>query len=338
MLLFGEQKNFVICDDNVIYLERFLNVVQERLEREFAIYSYHSTEELVSLLQRQDIEILLIAEELQERIVKWENRVGNLFVLQNHPGVQRQQIFRYQAADQIITQILQCYADGTSPPPPTDLSADHKLHFIGIYTPIGRCLQTTFAMTLGQLLARKHKTLYLNFEGFSGLSRILHPSPQYNMTDLVYFYDCAREKFIYRLEHMVLQMNELDYIPPFENYQELASIRGEKWKEIFDYLEHNSSYEYVILDLSEHMNGLLDILRFCEKVYTITREDGFALAKMEQYEAMLRGLDYSDVLEKTSQRRLPVFRQIPAHIEQFTYGDVADYTKNLLREDWCYEA
>ncbi len=338
MLLGCEQKNFAICDNNVIYLERFLNVVEERLEREFAIYSYQNIEDLIAFLKQQEIEILLIAEELSERVAKWEDRIGNLFVLQNHPAVGKQQIFRYQAADHIVTQILQSYADGTSPPPLSAPCVDRKLHFIGIYTPIGRCLQTTFAMTLGQLLAKKHRTLYLNFEGFSGLSRIFHPSPQYNMTDLVYFYDCAREKFIYRLEHMVLQMNELDYVPPFENYQELASIRGEKWREIFSYLEHNSSYEYVILDLSEHMNGLLDILRFCEKVYTITREDGFALAKMEQYEAMLRGLDYTDVLEKTSQKRFPVFRQIPAHIEQFTYGDVADYTKNLLREDWCYDA
>lgn len=329
-------KNMVICDDNVVYLERFLNVTQDVLEREFSLYVYHTVEEVWSMLQKQEAEIILIAERMCDDRLKRDGRIGHLFVLSDRPGNEQDRICRFQAADSIVRILLQSYANESQMISCEDGSSNQKIHFIGVYTPIGRCLQTTFAITLGQLLAREHKTLYLNFEGFSGLSRIFQTSVQYNMTDLVYFYDCAREKFIYRLEHMVLKSGDLDYVPPFDNYQELASICGEKWREIFSYLEENSDYEYVVLDLSEHMNGLLDVLRYCERIYTITREDGFSLAKMEQYERMLCALHYDDVLEKTSQKRMPVFKHIPAHIEQFTYGDVADYTKNLLQEEWGF--
>jgi len=330
-------KNFVLCDGDANYVERFLSVVQERLEQEFSIYAYQDIEQLKELLQNEEVEILLISERLYRQFGQQEIAgVKNLFLLCEKVEQNPNEVRRYQAADGIIRCVLQSYAERIEPPPTVNVT-ERKLHFIGVYTPIGRCLQTTFAITLGQLLAKRHRTLYLNFEGFSGLNRIYQSSLQYSMMDFVYFYDCAKEKFLYRLEHLVQTMNGLDFISPFEHYQELSSICGEKWKEIFSYLGEHSDYEYVVLDLSEHLNGLLDVLRFCEKVYTITREDGFALAKMEQYEQMLRILDYEDVLEKTSRKRFPVFKQIPAHIEQFTYGDVADYTRNLLREDWSYE-
>lgn len=331
------QKRFVICDSDSHYTERFINVVQERLEQEFSLYVYENIQQLKELLAGKTAEIVLISQFLYEHLKKEElSRINHLFLLCEEPSGKSNEICRYQAADAILRQVFQTYAEHTEQLPANQTATSQNIHFIGIYTPIGRCLQTTFAVTLGQLLAKNHRTLYLNFEGFSGLRRVFQDTPDYNMMDFVYFYDCAREKFLYRLEHMVQTMNGLDFISPFESYMELASITGAKWKEIFHYLEEKSPYEYIILDLSEQMNGLLDILRLCEKVYTITKDDGFALAKMEQYEQMLRGMDYEDVWEKTIQRKLPIFRQIPAHIEQFTYGDVADYTRNLLREDWGY--
>lgn len=304
------QKRFVICDSDRCYTQRFLNVAQERLEQEFSIYVYEDIHKLKELLAEKAAEIVLISQLLYEHLEKEErSQISHIFLLCEEPSEEKHKICRYQAADAILRQIFYLYAEHVEQLPTRHVGASKNIHFIGIYTPIGRCLQTTFAVTLGQLLAQDHKTLYLNFEGFSGLRRVFRDSPGYNM---------------------------MDFVSPFESYMELSSITGGKWKEIFHYLEEQSPYEYVVLDLSEQMNGLLDILRFCEKVYTITKEDGFALAKMEQYEQMLRGMDYEDVWEKTIRRKLPVFRQIPAHIEQFTYGDVADYTRNLLWEDWGY--
>ena len=37
-----------------------------------------------------------------------------------------------------------------------------ELKLIGVYSPVGKCLQTSFAFVLGQLLSKKHKVLYLN--------------------------------------------------------------------------------------------------------------------------------------------------------------------------------
>ena len=45
-----------------------------------------------------------------------------------------------------------------------------RSRMIGVYSPIGRCGKSSFAFTLGQVLAREEKVLYITLEEFSGLS------------------------------------------------------------------------------------------------------------------------------------------------------------------------
>jgi hypothetical protein len=69
-------------------------------------------------------------------------------------------------------------------------------------------------------------------------------------------------------------------------------------------------------------------------VYTITRDDGFAAAKQEQYEELLRCLDCEDILRKTRKFRLPLFRQLPAGLENLTHSELAALVQEIIREDW----
>lgn len=47
------------------------------------------------------------------------------------------------------------------------------LHVTGFYSPVKRSLQTTFAVTMGQLL-EKGRALYVNREPFFGLEKLFH--------------------------------------------------------------------------------------------------------------------------------------------------------------------
>ena len=44
-----------------------------------------------------------------------------------------------------------------------------KTEFLGVYSPLGRCLQTSFAWTLAQILSEERAVLYLNMEEYSDL-------------------------------------------------------------------------------------------------------------------------------------------------------------------------
>ena len=154
-----------------------------------------------------------------------------------------------------------------------------------------------------------------------------------DISDLMYYFECAREKLSYRLESMVETVNGLDFIPPSEIYQNLAGIRGGQWMDLFKELEKTSEYEYLILDLSDNVLDLWDILRNCTRIYTISRDDGLAMAKIEQYEKALEYMNYGDINVKTTKWKLPIFRELPARIEELTYGDLAAYIKKQVFPD-----
>lgn len=125
-------------------------------------------------------------------------------------------------------------------------------------------------------------------------------------------------------------VNGLDFIPPAEIYQNLAGIRGSQWIDLFQEIEKTSEYEYLILDLTDGIMDLWEVLKECDNIYTIYREDGIAMAKIEQYERALEHMDFGDITARSTRFKLPVFRQLPIHFEELTYGELAGYIREKI--------
>lgn len=177
----------------------------------------------------------------------------------------------------------------------------------------------------------------MNFERYSGLEALLKRSFQYDISDLVYYFQCAKEKLSLRLSSIVENIHGLDFVPPVQLYQSILGVHGQQWIELFAEIEKCSDYEYLILDLTDGVADLWDILRSCTHVYTITRGDGVSLAKMDQYERGLRTMEYEDVLAKTRKIEFPVFKEIPIRFDELTYGDLARYVKQYIIPDFVGE-
>ena len=78
---------------------------------------------------------------------------------------------------------------------------------------------------------------------------------------------------------------------------------------------------------------MFEILRACDHIYTMVLEEPAAQQKICAYEQMLLLQEYEDVKKKTSKCKLPVFRKLPEHLEQYTKGELADYIRGMLRRE-----
>ena len=114
----------------------------------------------------------------------------------------------------------------------------------------------------------------------------------------------------------------------FDQYE----IGKEEWQRLVELLA-GSRYEDIFLDLSEGIRGLFEILNRCGRIYTIVREDGFAEAKLEQYEETLERSGYRDVRERMRKVRLPVFSQLPRDMNHLDSGELAEFTGMVLEAD-----
>lgn len=323
----------VLCDTEEEYARLMTDFLKLHKDLPWEIHTYTATKTLMQEERKSNISMLVVAESAYMEEMKALQPCRT--VILNESGMmkwdQMQNINKYQQADNVLRSLLEVYtdiADGQLP----KLSGDFDTKFIGIYSPVRRCLQTSFALTMSQMLATDSRTLYLNFEHYAGITELLPDMQTRDMADLLYFLNADKDKFRLRMQTMIQHKGRLDYIPPMKSGQNLLTVTVGEWMQLLQKITELGEYEYVILDLSESMQGLFDILRICTKVFTLTQEDHIAQSKLTQYEQILALYEYEDVLRKTCKCRMPEIRRLPKELEQYTKGDLADYVRKQLRE------
>lgn len=330
-----DKRILAIFDSEEGYAYRLMDYISGKDNIPFEIHVFTKKDRFFPYAEKEEIECLLISESAYQQKVE-QLKIPHIIILsENGSNLNRAlcHINKYQSCENVLREVMEYYTEMVQDTKTVLRSGNERMHIIGIYTPVGRCLQTTFSLTLGQMLARRYKTLYLNFEAYSGLGRMLNREFKSDISDLAYYFNCAREKLFYRLESMKESINGMDFIPPAEIYQSLAGIRGTQWIDLFREIEKVSEYEFLILDLSDSLMDLWEVLQSCDDIYTIVREDALALAKVEQYEKALEEMKYGDITTKTKKWNLPVFKRLPLHFGELTYGELAGYIKREVFPD-----
>ncbi|MCM1175831.1 MAG: hypothetical protein NC341_12380 [Blautia sp.] len=329
-----KEKIMAVCDLEEAYAFRMAEFIVQKGSIPYKLHLFTGTEALELFMEKNEISVLLIGEGAMGKLKK-EPGIPNVFVLWEG-GEKRNTAYRYidkyQKPEAIFREAAEHIAEMKGWEEARERGVS-KLKVIGIYSPVRRCLQTSFALTMGQLLAREHKTLYLNFECYSGFDRMLQREFQADMLDVLYYFKCAREKLSLRLPSMVQSINGLDFIPPGKSGLDMQGITGEQWLELLRMIEGVGGYEYLILDLTDGMNGLFSLLSRCYRIYTITKDDGFAMAKISQYEQILRMNELDEIADKTVKCRFPLFEKLPSDLNLMTHGELAGYVKAIIRED-----
>lgn len=325
-------RRICICDSEVSYGEHLMEYLRSSGMLPCDIYLYTGRESFLRGETPSTTRLLLIAESQYSREIA-EAGFKDILLL-NESGAYMEEpenMSKYQSVEYICAKVREmCAAQEEAV---QSIRHGRPMKLIAVYSPVARCLQTTFAMCMGQLLAEKAPALYMNFEAYCGLEIMLEHDFKGSVSDLLYFNDCAREKLAGQLRFMTEKAGKLDFLPPMESFIQLRAIRPEQWLDLFRTIGKVTDYEYCILDLSEHVEGILEILRQCDVIFTITREDGFAQAKMRQYELLLESTQYEDIFLKTRRCRLPIFRELPGSILNLTHGELAVSVREIIEEE-----
>lgn len=298
----------------------------------FRIHVFTNADKFFAFKGIEEIDCLLISE--REYCDAFENlKIPHIIILSETSKVidpTLHHINKYQSCEKIYREMIGYFTDDTQLCERFLCTRERRMKIIGVYSPVGRVLQTSFAFTLGQLLSAKSKSLYLNFERYSGFSQLMNREFSSDFSDLMYYFECAKEKLAFRIDSMVENVGGLDFIPPAEVFHNLVGIRKEQWIDLFAEMERCTEYEYLILDLTDGVSDLWDVLRYCDTIYTILGNDSFGLAKMFQYEETLRVSEYEDILTKTVKFKLPKFRTVPQRFGELRGSELASFIRHEI--------
>lgn len=325
---------FAVCDLEAAYALRLMEFIQEKQGASFEVQAFTNVKSLCAFAKKHEISLLLISAQAMCQEVK-ALPIGKIMILSEGEALEDYPcIYKYQASDSLISEVMGYYAVEKRTAPQAILKKDMRC--VAVYSPVKRALKTSFALTLGQLLARERRVLYINLESYSGFSWLMEKEFAADVSDLMYFVKRGYGSLVYKLQGIVQSINNLDYIPPALSPMDIRSVTCEEWLALLGEVESYSAYDVVILDFDETVDGFLEILRHCGTIYMPVREDRLSAAKLRQYEKLLGLAGYEDLAEKTRKLKLPFHNSFGSgghYVEQLVWSELGDFIRNLLREE-----
>lgn len=299
------EKNLVICDREIRYANSLGENISKREDLAVKVYICSSLEKVLQLLLEKRIHIFVVDEKYtyEERSKIDANQI---FVLSKGKvedlGEEEAAICKYQCADEIIRKIFEVYVEKTQENIMRHIRKD-RTKLMAVYSPIHRIGKTRFAIALGKEFAQKERVLYLNMEEYAGFVEL--SEEEFNLGDLLYYVKQGNNNLGIRLRSAVLQMEELDYILPIPISQDLKEITLKEWEIFLEQILENSTYELVILDVGESVQGLFQILEMCDRVYMPILEDEISKRKLQHYQKNLEQLKLAKLPHNTYQFVMP---------------------------------
>ena len=329
------KKVMAVYDPDPVYGERLAEYVSHRGQVPFSVTAFTSLERLKAYARDHEIELLLIhssvpAEEAEKiGAARMIRLAGEEEEYEEGGPVQ---IYKYQAADSMMREVMACYCSAEGEPVFAGVSGTARI--IGIYSPVNRCLKTSLALTMGQLMARDLKVLYLNLEDCSGLKRLTGEEYRGGLSELLYYY--SQNEFNWgRLGSLVYTWGDLDYVPPVRYPEDLFQVTAQSMADLVERIARESTYETVILDLGQFGAKALEVLEICDVVYMPVKEDCVSAAKIEEFEEYLVSSGHEPLKNRIQKLKLP-YHCSPGrkgnYLEQLLWGELGDYTRQLLRK------
>ena len=299
------QKILAITDDERDYAIHLMEYLMSDTRMTMRIAVYTGADRLLSLTTPEVVSILVIAESeyTPEVAAAGYEKVLVLNETDRYlKGVHATS--KYQPMDGIADEILHLLTSDEAESTPS-VRHGGRLVRIGFCSPIPGCLQTSAALCLANLLSQKAPALVLNFEPLSGLSVLLSREFTGDLSELVYYSDCQKEKLSSHLSSILVKAGAADLVPPLQQVKDLSEIRADQWLELLSALGEVTDYGYVVLDLTQMVQGLFEILDTCDLVVVMTKDGRPARAKLAEFNARLTRAGQENLLPKIRQVQVP---------------------------------
>lgn len=335
----NERAVFAVCDLEVDYAYHFMEYLSKKKNIPFEVRVFTSPQTFLEFAAKHPVELLLISETAMCDQVQ-EQQIGQIMILSE--GVKTESydkypsIYKYQSSNQVIREALACYGEARKGVIPTLQTAKRSVDILGIYSPVGRTMKTTFALTLGQILAKRKAVLYLNLEEYSGFEYLLEQTYEQNLGDLLYYLRQGNDNLMMKMSGMVQSMNNLDFLPPVLSPGDIQNTTLEEWLQFLQQIVDYSNYETIILDIGDGVSELYQFLGQCTRIYMPVRTDPVSQAKISQFESILKTWERTVVLGKIQKIKLPYHRTIhkgAGYLDDLVWSELGDFVREMLRKE-----
>lgn len=333
-----KKQKFAILDMEETYAYNLMEYLSERQSMSFETLVFGSVENLRAYTEQSTLDLLLVSEKMMCEDIRQMN-IRRIMVLSEGGATGEYTdcpaVYKYQSSESLVAEVMSCYAHQEILPQP-ELALKRRVKVCGVYSPVSRCGKTCFALTLGYILAQHQSVLYINLEDYSGFASLLERQASSDVSDIMYFLRQNRGNVVLKINSAVQKLGGMDYLPPVFCSQDLREINLAEWIQLLNELVSFSTYETIILDIGQPVGEVFSLLSQCSVIYTPVCDDIVSRAKTEQYEDLLREMDYEEILDKSRRMVLPFctpMLQGEYFLEQLADSAMGDFVRAMLEEE-----
>lgn len=341
-----------VCDTEDGYRERFVTYLVEHKSREVAVHAFSAVESFLETVKQQQFDVVICGRGFAET-KDYLREMGILvLVLQDtmpekltepsgyeiEEAVPCVSTFRYQPIEAILHEV-QVLAGGQQMESIGDMAVSSRMEVIGVYSPMHHEMQMPFSVVLAEVLSKKRKILYVNLTKCSGFLEVLRLTGEYDLGDIILR---LRNKRLYPETFLrsVYEMEQIYYIPPFVNPENLHDFSMEDYLTFLGFLQDKTDFEVLLLDFGDATDNLAGMLAYCTTVYCPMKAGYFFECQWNQFMTYLDQETGGEVREKLHRINLPFSAK---HIRggdvcrQLLWSEFGDYVREYLTGVW-YES
>ena len=312
-----------ICDEEREYCYLLDSYLRANLNLPFEIFDFTNVKSLLEFDRKESIAVLIISASAYKEM--GEPICPNVLLLQDEETVEQYvaegdntvYISKYVPSKMILNSLLDVCMEM-----PGSIGNGTKsfgnIELIGSYTPVDKNSQMAIAMEIAALIAENEKTLFIDLEPFSCLEMYSGEKYQETIADLMYYLECNPDKFLLYYDRICQDYKSLKVIPPAVAPTFLQTISRNQWDKLFKEIGEKTDIRRIVINMSESVDGLYEILSTCDKIYTVVGNDEIAQNILKQYETMLKENEYEKVIAITQNIMKPLYIQ-PGELNQAAY-------------------
>lgn len=330
-----------VCDENRSYGESVSTWLFVERGEEFSGGFFSSVELLKEQYVRQKFQVVLLGKTfLQEEWIRAEieQEKNVLWIYLREEREEKMEewiktlpiVEKYQPVSAIVRNIYRYYEEYRREDIP---KMGETTQILGFYSPSQSIWQTPLAMTMATILAEREKVLYVSLKECSGLEQWFQEEYEQDLLDVMYFCQGREQKAI-ELREFIYSVENVDYIPPVRDGVLLNELTEKDYTELITLLEHQTSYNIIVLDMGNMFPGFFRVWEKCSRIYIPQEKNVLAKGIGESFVTMVRRQENQGLEEKMSWLSLPDWKKeilTPGCLmQQWIWGGQGDYVRELL--------
>lgn len=242
-------------------------------------------------------------------------------------------LYKYQSAETMLQEIsnlyLQHQKSSTTNIKGVPIS---NTKIILVYSPNCSSMQTSFSLLLAKAYSDEKKTLFLNLEQFSALSLLTRNEEVYNLSDLIYYLKQENSNSHLKINTLIQNIENLDYISGLENAFDLYEMTKENIFYLIEQLKLHNNYEVIIINVCFLNNIMLRLFDQSEYIYILKESNEASRKKVEEFKRLIALEGYTQILEKSECIEIPyeVNQLISNHNSDVNLDTMGEFIKKII--------